>query len=74
LKLKVYATPNGVELEFFATSNRTYSILHRLTPGAGDWIVLTNFAMEATNRVMSTPIEPLAGQSKFYRVVTPALP
>jgi hypothetical protein len=74
LRLDVRGTAGGLALEFPAVSNRTYSILYKLTPDAGGWNVLTNLSAHPTNRSASVPIALLFEQSRFYRVVTPAQP
>jgi hypothetical protein len=61
-------------LEFFAASNRTYSILFKLTLDAGVWNVLTNISAHPTNRNATVLILPAEAQNQFYRLVTPAQP
>jgi hypothetical protein len=74
LKVSVQATTNGIELEFLAISNRTYTILQRLVADSGSWTALSNFPAHGTNRLSKASVEPLPGERQFFRLVTPAQP
>jgi hypothetical protein len=74
LKLSVHVTASGIELEFLAISNRTYTILQRLVADSGSWTALSNFPAHGTNRLSKASVEPLPGERQFYRLVTPAQP
>jgi hypothetical protein len=74
LRLDAHGTAGGLTLEFFAASNRTYSILFKLTLDAGVWNVLTNISAHPTNRNATVLILPAEAQNQFYRLVTPAQP
>jgi hypothetical protein len=69
----VAATPGACTLQFMAVSNRSYSVVYRVALSDPTWQKLTNIAAQPTNRLMILPQTAL-GTSRFYRLVTPALP
>jgi len=75
--LKVEAIQGGagtVSLEFFAVSNRTYTVQYETALRAGAWLKLVNVLARATNRVETITDPDPAAASRYYRLVTPALP
>ncbi len=63
---------SAVNLQFFALSNRTYSIQFRPSADAGLWQILTRVAARPTNR-LETVVDPAVGApGRFYRLGTPA--
>lgn len=66
--------PNGVVLEFWAVSNRTYQAWWNQTLATNSWNMLTNFTPVATNRtIIWTNTAPGAIQ-RYYRLVIPTAP
>jgi hypothetical protein len=73
LELVVVGSADAVGLEFFAVSNRTYSVLYKTSLQEG-WSKLADIAAQPTNRLVSIT-NGLAGDvAQFYRLVTPAQP
>lgn len=75
LKLDAFiASPGLVTLQFFATSNRTYSVLYKDSLSAPAWFKLSDVEAQSTNRIES-PLD-LTGilTNRFYRLVTPQWP
>ena len=65
---------NGeVALQFWADNEKTYTI-QKSASVSGGWIKLTNVASPSlpTLTEVREPIAP--GETRFYRIVTPALP
>jgi hypothetical protein len=61
-------------LQFFAASNRTYSVLHKPSLMTGDWLKLMDVPAYPTNRMVGIT-NMLSGEAThFYRLVTPAQP
>ncbi|HTG43580.1 MAG TPA: immunoglobulin domain-containing protein, partial [Verrucomicrobiae bacterium] len=60
-------------LEYWAVSNKTYSVLWKPSLESGSWSVLMNSLAYPTNRMerVTDPTSPL--ETRFYRLVTPAL-
>lgn len=71
--LAVNAAPTGFQLSFQAASNRTYTVLTRASLSVGSWTKLVDVPAATTNRMM-TVTDPATDASRFYRLVTPALP
>lgn len=73
-RLEVNMDAGGVALEFFAASNRTYSVLHKLSLDDELWSKLVDIPAHPTNRMMSI-IETSSGdEGGFYRLVAPSQP
>lgn len=73
--LKVQAlqtTPETNHIEFYAVSNRTYSVLYKNALPDSDWSKLVDFPARATNHVQSALDAAPADITRFYRLVTPA--
>lgn len=64
-------TEGTVKLEFEAMASHTYTVLYSET--LGEWSKLTDIPSTETNRVETINPGPLTG-SRFYRVLTPAIP
>ena len=74
IKLTAFSpAPGAVSLQFLAVSNRSYSIVCRTALSDLAWLKLTNIVAQPTNRLISLPQSP-QGATRFYRLVTPALP
>lgn len=70
-------TPSGagVEIQFAAAANRSYSLLYRDALGFGAWLKLADVPAEPNDRPVVVPDSASLGQSqRFYRLVTPAMP
>ena len=64
----------AVRLEFFAVSNRTYTVQYQPSLSEGAWFKLVHVLARTTNRVEAV-IDPDPGAaSRYYRLVTPAQP
>ncbi len=66
-------TPGSVSLQFLAVSNRSYSVLYRNALSDPNWLTLTNVTAQFTNQAIDIP-QDAATATRFYRLVTPALP
>src|SRR5207249_1737299 len=70
---ELLASGGARTLQFFAVSNRTYSVLYRPAAGSGPWLKLLDLPARTTNRLESVtdtnPLEP----TRFYRLVTPSV-
>jgi hypothetical protein len=69
------AGSEGLTLSFTAVSGKSYSVQYRFDAGTGAWQNLTNVLAQP----VTTPLEFLVPDtesfnSRFYRLVTPALP
>lgn len=66
-------SPGTASLEFFAQSNRTYTLEFRESVGAGTWQTLTNVMVRTEGRVEKV-VDPYPEASgRLYRLVSPAL-
>jgi len=74
LKLIIGDIPSP-RLEFFAVSNKTYSILWNPWPTAPSWNKLVDFTAVPTNRTIrfADPVTSFESQ-RYYRLVTPQRP
>ena len=67
------ADGTAVQLQFYANSNRTYSVLYSGDVQAGTWGVLTNVpALEQGQEITVTDTNAIP--TRFYRLAAPALP
>ena len=65
----------GNEISFFAAAGRTYTVLYRDSVTAGGWQKLFNTAAPPESQMVYFTDTAGTGQgSRFYRLVTPALP
>ncbi len=65
----------GVEINFTAAADRSYSILYRDSLGAGPWLKLADVPAEPSDRPVAVSDSASLSQSqRFYRLVTPAIP
>ncbi|MEW6156460.1 MAG: lamin tail domain-containing protein [Verrucomicrobiota bacterium] len=64
-----------VQISFEALAGRSYTIQFRpaLADG-GDWQTLASFPALGSNRTERVADAPLSGRTRFYRLVTPAVP
>jgi hypothetical protein len=69
----VVSAPGSLALSFLAVSNRSYSVVYRTSLSDPIWLNLTNVVVQPTNCLISIPQSPL-GATRYYRLVTPALP
>lgn len=69
------ATTSGVDLQFTAAANRSYSILYKNSWADPVWLKLTDVAAQPAARpVVVTDSSALSQPQRFYRLVTPATP
>ena len=75
LALTVRVLPDGLaELAFESVSGHSYTVQYRDSLGDGTWTALAGFAAPATSgSLRAADTSPAAG-TRFYRVVTPAVP
>jgi hypothetical protein len=66
------AQQNTVTLQFFASSNRTYSLLFKPTLPTVEWLKLTDIPAHPTNRVVTLTNAVPGNEQRFYWLVTPA--
>lgn len=71
---EITATGGARTLSFIAVSNRTYSVLFREDVSATGWAKLIDVPARTTNRLERISDSLPAGPTRFYRLVTPALP
>jgi hypothetical protein len=70
------ATPGdtGTEIRFEAVAGRSYSILCATNLAVGSWLRLPDVPPQTTTHIFTVHDPAGATGSRFYRVVTPALP
>ena len=75
LRLEAARNGSGVQLQFGAVSNRTYTVqfTDERPVGVGPWRRWVDLVAGSINRVETIPVPP-AGTNRFYRVVTPRQP
>ncbi len=73
LRLEFLAGPTSGSLEFFAVSNRTYTVLYQEVLGDAQWLPLADIPAAPTNRTVTLPV-PTTSPAAFYRLVIPAEP
>jgi hypothetical protein len=74
LKLEKIIMAGNVTLQFKAVSNHTYSVLYSTTLPNPTWLNLTNVPAQSGSLMMSVTDAQGGMQTRFYRLVTPALP
>jgi hypothetical protein len=73
LRFAQITAQNGIViLQFFASSNRTYSLLFKPSLDAVQWSKLTDVSAHPTNRVVTLTNTVPGDAQRFYRLVTPA--
>jgi hypothetical protein len=72
-KLDLTSAPGGISLNFTAIAARSYTVQFRDELSSGTWQNLTTIPVGASTRVENV-VAPFSGASRFYRVITPALP
>jgi hypothetical protein len=72
LWLQIATADGGIQLQFTAQSNKTYTIQHQASLGT-NWLPLASYPLSPTNRFITVTNSPSAA-TQFYRIVTPALP
>ena len=70
---QILESNGGAEIEFQASSNKTYTVEFRDALGQGTWQSLVNLPARETNRVEFL-IDAKPGLRRFYRLLTPARP
>ena len=70
LRIEENITPQAANLQFAATSNRTYTVQYTDGVASGQWTALRNFVAR-TNNMIHTLTDPDWTTNRFYRVVTP---
>jgi len=70
---QILESNEGAEIEFQASSNKTYTVEFRDALGQGTWQSLVNLPARETNRVEFL-IDAKPGLRRFYRLLTPARP
>ena len=75
-QLRISVIENGdedVQLEFQASSNKTYAVQFRNVSGSGSWQTLVRLPARETNRLERWIDWDLSSPSRFYRLQTPAV-
>ncbi len=71
----VFASNRTIYIRVWASANRSYSVVYRDPPTSGLWLKLTNIESQPDARLLRvTDSIPTGGSTRFYRLVTPALP
>lgn len=70
---QILESNGGAEIEFQASSNKTYTVEFRDALGQGTWQSLVNLPARETNRV-EILIDAKPGLRRFYRLLSPARP
>jgi hypothetical protein len=69
---------NNTLLQFYANSNRTYSVLYRDSVQTGSWSILTNIPAlppgQDQEMTVQDPAVTNGVPQRFYRLVAPAVP
>ena len=63
-----------IALQFPALADKSYSVLFTDALGTDPWLKLASVAAEPSPRPAHVVTDPTEAVSKFYRLVTPALP
>jgi len=71
---QIVANGGSVTMQFLATSNRTYSVLYKMSLADANWLKLADVTAHPTNRTASVTNVMSDVVSRFYRLVTPAQP
>lgn len=71
--LQIRDSDGGAEIEFQASSNKTYTVEFREALGQENWQPLRNLPARETNR-MELLIDASPSLRRFYRLLTPARP
>jgi hypothetical protein len=71
---QIVAAGGSVTMQFWATSNRTYSVLHRSALTNIEWSKLVDIPAHPTNRLANVTNITAGAATRFYRLVTPAQP
>lgn len=64
----------GVVVRFEAIAGRTYSVLHRDDAGVGLWNKVGEVPSDYFDRVVLVPVGQPGDTTRYFRVVTPAVP
>jgi hypothetical protein len=71
----ITATTNGINLQFMAVSNRSYSVLYGdNSASTSSWVRLTNSLGRSTNRLETILDGQRTNEQRFYRLVSPKAP
>jgi hypothetical protein len=71
----VRPVPSGLEIRFRAAAGRTYSLLYSDSSPVGPWQKLLDpIAHANATQILVSDADMAAGQTRFYRLVTPAQP
>ena len=73
LKFDVITIGSEVTLAFQAVANRSYSVLYKNSLVDPDWLKLADVPASPVTEVVEFNDESVAGSTRFYRLVTPAL-
>lgn len=71
---QITAVGGSVVMQFQASSNRTYSVLHKLELTNGNWLKLVDVPAHGTNRTATFTNVTSGATTRFFRLVTPAQP
>ena len=73
LRLAQVLVTSNVSLSFQAVSSRTYSVVYKDALTSSGWLKLTNVPAQPVSQTISV-VDPVLGtQTRFYRLVTPAI-
>jgi hypothetical protein len=70
---RIEGTVAGVNLDFLARSNRTYSIYYRPVLNQSSWQVLTNLPARSSNRTERIFDPTPSASDRYYRIGTPGI-
>ncbi|MBI4662430.1 MAG: lamin tail domain-containing protein [Verrucomicrobia bacterium] len=70
----IKANAGLLEMQFLARSNKSYTVQFKEPIDASSWITLTNIPRRGTNRMESVQDPLPTTSSRFYRLLTPAVP
>jgi len=74
LKIDGIVISGSVTLSFQAVAGRTYSVLYKTSLPSPTWLKLTDIPAPVTNQTVNVNDPQAPTSSRFYRLVTPALP
>jgi hypothetical protein len=67
-------TANGpASIQFYAVSNRTYTVQYKSVLSDPDWKKLAGIVAQGIDRT-ETVVDPAPDPKRFYRLVTPGVP
>jgi hypothetical protein len=71
---QIIRSGNSVRIQFYGYASSSYSVQYRNSVSSGTWVKLQNIFPAINGPVEAADTIPAGGLSRFYRLVTPAIP